>query len=355
MLHPRRLQGLALLPVAALVLTACGSTAGGGDDEKAAESSQTTPASSGEGESSPTEGGSSEEGAAEGPVEIEDNFGTVEVQRPPKAVVATDNGMFETLDSWGVELVAAPKPIIPEGISYPEEDEVKDLGSHREPNLETLVAAQPDLVLNGGRFADFRKDIEKLVPEAALVELTPRDGEPLDDELKRQTTALGEIFGKQSEAKKLNEALDAEVKRFEKTYDPEQTVMSVIVSGGEIGYVAPTFGRTMGPLYDVLGLEPALEVEGASEDHQGDDISVEAIAKSNPDIILVMDRDAAVAADEEGYQPAKEIIESSEALQKVPAVKEGKVFYMPNDAYTNGGIETYTEFIGQVADGLEGK
>ncbi len=128
--------------------------------------------------------------------------------------------------------------------------------------------------------------------------------------------------------------------------------MGVNVSGGEIGYVAPSNGRTLGPLFDILGLTPALEVEG-SDDHQGDDISVEAIADSNPDIILVMDRDAAVAADEATYQPAAQVIEGSEALKNVNAVKNGNVIYMPNDTYTNEGIQTYTEFLNMIAEQLE--
>ncbi|WP_374928467.1 siderophore ABC transporter substrate-binding protein [Kytococcus sedentarius] len=327
-------RGFVLLSVAALSVTACGA-------EDSAEAGGNSGSGSGE--------------QAAGTVSVEDNHGTQEVASPPKNVVATDNGIFETLDSWGVELKAAPKRLVPEGLGYKTSEDVVDLGTHREPDLEAVVAAEPELVLNGSRFAQFKGDFEKLVPDATIVELDPREGEGLDSELKRQTTALGEIFDKSSEAEELNKALDAEIERVKKAYDSEQTVMGLITSGGELGYVAPSNGRTIGPLFDILGLTPALEVEGGSDDHQGDDVSVEAIAESNPDIILVMDRDAAVAADEEGFQPAAEIIEKSEALKDVPAVKNGHVFYMPKDTYVNEGIQTYTEFLATVADGLGDK
>src|SRR5699024_9860138 len=98
---------------------------------------------------------------------------------------------------------------------------------------------------------------------------------------------------------------------------------------------------------------PALEVDNASDDHQGDDISVEAIAKADPDWLLVMDRDAAVAAEEEGYTPAAQLLEKSEALGDVTAIKEGNVVYLPADTYTNDGIQTYTEFFTAFADELE--
>jgi iron complex transport system substrate-binding protein len=127
----------------------------------------------------------------------------------------------------------------------------------------------------------------------------------------------------------------------------------VNVSGGDIGYIAPGLGRTLGPVFDFAGLTPALEVEGSSDNHQGDDISVEAIAEASPNWILVMDRDAAVSADDPAYAPAAEIVESSEALAGVPAVQDQQIVYMPADTYTNEGIQTYTEFLNDFADALE--
>ena len=166
---------------------------------------------------------------------------------------------------------------------------------------------------------------------------------------------LGEVFGKQDEAKTLGEDLDAQVARVKEAYEPGDTVMAINTSGGELGYIAPTVGQTFGPVFDLFDLEPALEVEGASDDHQGDEVSVEAIAKADPDWILVLDRDAAIAADEEDYTPAKQLIEDSEALQDVTAVKEGQVVFAPADTYTNEGIQTFTEFFEDFADALEGK
>ncbi len=287
-------------------------------------------------------------------VVIEDNHGKQTVATPPKKVVSTDNRTFETLQSWGIPLAAAPRGLMPTTNPYRDDDSIVDLGTHREPKMESVVAAEPDLIINGQRFAEKYDEFKKLAPEAAIVELDPRDGKPFDAELKRQTTALGEIFAKQDQASKLNQDFAAAIARAKAAYQSGQKVMAVNVSGGEIGYIAPSKGRTLGPVFDMLGLTPALEVAGASDDHQGDDISVEAIAKSNPDWILVLDRDAAIsAATESSYKPAKQVLEGSAALKNVTAVKQGQVLYMPNDTYTNEGIQTYTEFLNQLADALE--
>ena len=103
-----------------------------------------------------------------------------------------------------------------------------------------------------------------------------------------------------------------------------------------------------------MKLTPALEVANASDDHQGDDISVEAIANSKPDVMLVMDRDAAIsAAEEPGYKPAADVLTGADALKNVPAVKNDVVVFAPEDTYVNEGIITYTEMLNAIADAFE--
>ena len=286
-------------------------------------------------------------------ITVEANSGQIEVPADPTSVIALDNRSFETLDSWGIELSAAAVSLMPDTIGYTTDDALVDIGNHREPDLEQIVALQPDLIISGQRFSQFNEQIAELAPDAVIVDLEPREGEPFADELKRQISVLGEIFDKQDEATSMIADFDAAIERAAAAYDDADTVMALNASGGELGYLAPGVGRTLGPVFDILSLTPALEVDGASDDDQGDDISVEAVADSNPDWILVMDRDAAVAADEPEYSPAADVIEGSEALTGVTAVQEGQIVYMPADTYTNEGIQTYTEFFNALADALE--
>ncbi|AMT92817.1 iron ABC transporter substrate-binding protein [Brevibacterium linens] len=288
-------------------------------------------------------------------IEVEDNNGKQTVASPPKSVVATDNRTFQTLSDWGIELSGGAVSLMSEDLDYTQDDSILDLGSHREPDLEKVVEAKPDLIVNGQRFAQFHDDLAKLAPGATVLELDPRDGEDFDAELRRQTEVLGEVFGKQDEAKKLVDDFDASIERAQAAYDDSDKAMGLITSAGDIGYAAPSVGRTVGPVFDILELDPALEVEEGSEDHQGDDISVEAIAKSNPDLMIVLDRDASFAPEErdEGSAPAAEVLEDSEALKDVPAIKDDKIVYFPEDTYLNEGIQTYTEFFNDFADKLE--
>ena len=127
--------------------------------------------------------------------------------------------------------------------------------------------------------------------------------------------------------------------------------MSVVVSGGNIGFSAPHSGRVWGPMYEIFGWVPALEVGGTTSDHQGDDISVEAIAQSNPDWIFVLDRDAAVSSATDAV-PAQDVIDNSPALKNTTAVSKGSIIYAPNDTYTNESIQTYLELFREFANTL---
>lgn len=322
----------ATLSVAALALTGCSSS----QSEETAESTESAAADA-------------------STITLEDNFGSKDITLPVESPAVTDNRAFSVLAQWDIDLAAAPLPLVPKSLrdTYNKDTVDVDLGSHKEPDLENLVAAEPDVVWNGQRFEQHQEDIEKLLEDAPVVDFEPRDGEDFFDELKRHTEALGQVFGHEEDAEKLIEDFDAAAERAKKAYSPEQKVMAVNTSGGEIGYIAPGVGRVYGPVFDLLGLTPALEVDNASDDHEGDDISVEAIAQSNPDWILVMDRDAAISKEGEKVTPGEKLVKDNAALKSVSAVKDGNVYVAPNDTYIDESIITYTEILNALADAFE--
>ena len=335
---------IALAAAGALTLGACSTSESG--TESATESAAGS-------ETAATEGASQSNDASDGTVTVTDNYGEKTVPSPPKRVVALDNRSFELLDSWGIKPVAAARQLVPNSIpGLADDEEIIDIGNHREPNLEAIVAADPDVIISGQRFEQYDEEIEKLVPDATLLDFEPRDGEPFDREVIRQTLELGEVFGKQVEAEQAVQEFTEAVQRARNAYNPEQKVMALNVSGGEIGYVAPGVGRVWGPLFGLIGFTPALEVDNASDDHQGDDISVEAIASANPDWLLVLDRDAGVKSITDSPE-ALSVINDSAPLKNVAAVKDGHVYVAPADTYTNESIITYTEILNQISEQLE--
>lgn len=335
-----------LAAVFALALTGCQSKSNNttSTETSASESAETTAA---------------ETTAAEAKtVEVTDIHGTVTVPVNPKTVVALDNRTFETLSDWGIKLAAVPKGVMPADSSYVADSEVQDIGNHSEPNLEIIAAADPELVIVGQRFSSYYEEIKKLVPNAAVVDLSfqiskeaGKSGESFTNGLKDSTITLGKIFNKNEEAEKLNADFDQAIEKAKAEYNGTDKIMSVVVSGGDIGFSAPVSGRVWGPLYEVFGWTSALEVSGATSDHQGDDISVEAIAQSNPDWIFVLDRDAAISSTKDAV-PAQDVINNSPALQNTTAITKGQVVYAPNDTYTNESIQTFIELFDNLAKSL---
>ncbi|MDR1188653.1 MAG: ABC transporter substrate-binding protein [Bifidobacteriaceae bacterium] len=323
--------GLAsLAAVAAVALAACGSASN--TDAGAANGS----------------GGPSQEPTAQATIEIEDNHGLVTVPVRPSRVVALDNRAFEALAQWDVELVAAPKSLMGDGVfpKYSEDQDLPDVGTHREPNLEVIVAAEPDLIIGGMRFASHYDAITQQNPGVPVIELSPRDGEDLNQEIKREMAALGQIFDREAEAQQAIDALDRSVGTAKDAYNGSDTVVGLLTSGGKISYAAPTTGRSVGVVFPALGLKPGIDKEASDQSH-GDDISVEAIAAAAPDWLIVLDRDGAVG--ESGAIAAKELIGQSEALAGVPAVAQDQVIYLDPSFYLTEDIFAYTALYDQIA------
>lgn len=288
-------------------------------------------------------------------VEVKDVTGVVKVNTNPKRVVSLDNRTFETLESWGVKLVAAPQDVISKELKYRTDKSIPNIGNHKEPNFEILAAANPDLVIIGQRFAGKEKTIKEIVPQATIINLNwqvdgkdgKNTGEALVNGLKTSTETLGKIFGKEKEAKELNDKFDASIAKVKKVYNNKDTVMGVTVNGQKIGYSAPGSGRVWGPIFEIFNLNPALKIKGGTNNHKGDDVSIEAIATSNPHVILVLDRTAATA--DGAYTPASEVITASAALKNVDAVKNNNIVYAPADTYLNESIQTYIKVFEDMA------
>ncbi|WP_424464179.1 siderophore ABC transporter substrate-binding protein [Pseudoclavibacter helvolus] len=321
-----RIQGAGLLVISALLLAGCAPA----DSAPAADADATA--------------------AASGTVTITDNHGEIEVPVNPQRVVALDNTTFQTLSDWGVELVAAPKPLM-ESV-WPDlagGDEVLDVGLHREPNLEAVIEAEPDLIIGGYRFRDYYDDLKAIQP--ATIEISARDGEEATSELKRQIEILGQIFDKEAEAAETIAAFDTAVADAKSAYNGTDSVVGLITSGGEIAYAAPGEGRGVGQLFPTIGLTPAIE-QAAEDASHGDDISVEAIAQANPEWMIVLDRDAGTG--EEGATAAADLIAGAEALQNVPAVQKNQIVYLDPSFYLDEGIQAYTGLYADVAEAFAG-
>ncbi|GAA2859431.1 ABC transporter substrate-binding protein [Microbacterium arabinogalactanolyticum] len=281
---------------------------------------------------------------AQYPVTVTDMAGNEVTIESADSVVVTDNRLFRLVADWGIDLSAAPRALMSPENPLKADESILDLGTHAEPDFEKVVEADPDLIVNGYRYGGHAEDMKKAAPDAAFIDMT-NDELSTDEYLVDSVELLGEVFGKQDEAKAVIDDLHAAVAAAKDAYDPDTTVMGLVTSGNEIRYSSPKDGRGSSIFFDLVGLTPALQSEGSTND-KGDDISIEAIAQSDADFFLVLDREAAFADSESS--PALELINSSSALATVPAVQNKAIYVMPDDFYLTEDIVAYTT----VLDGL---
>ncbi|MFD5224528.1 ABC transporter substrate-binding protein [Microbacterium sp. NPDC058342] len=280
------------------------------------------------------------------PVTVTDMAGNEVTIESADSVVVTDNRLFQLVSDWGVELTAAPRALMSPNNPLKAEEGILDLGTHAEPDFEKVVEADPDLIVNGYRYSGHAEDMQKAAPDAAFVDMT-NDELGTDEYLVDSVTLLGEIFDKEDEAQAVIDDFHAAVDAAKKAYDPETTVMGLVTSGNEIRYSSPEDGRGSSIFFSLVGLTPALESEGSAND-KGDDISIEAIAESDADFFLVLDREAAFADSESS--PARDLIAGSTALENVPAVKDDAIYVMPDDFYLTEDIVAYTTVLKELTE-----
>jgi len=281
---------------------------------------------------------------AQYPVTVTDMAGNEVTIESADSVVVTDNRLFRLVADWGIDLSAAPRALMSPENPLKADESILDLGTHAEPDFEKVVEADPDLIVNGYRYGGHAEDMKKAAPDAAFIDMT-NDELSTDQYLVDSVELLGEVFGKQDEAKAVIDDFHAAVAAAKEAYDPDTTVMGLVTSGNEIRYSSPKDGRGSSIFFDLVGLTPALQTDGSTND-KGDDISIEAIAQSDADFFLVLDREAAFADSESS--PALELINSSSALANVPAVQNKAIYVMPDDFYLTEDIVAYTT----VLDGL---
>ncbi|WP_369069943.1 siderophore ABC transporter substrate-binding protein [Kineococcus terrestris] len=276
-------------------------------------------------------------------VVVSANNGEVEVPAEPLRVAVLDNTAFETVKAFGITPVAVPKPLLPgTGFEDWEADEsIADAGSHREPVLEAVSEAEPDLILGGYRFEDHTEQLSRIAPVLDLAPSEDHEGGYVES-LKRQTETLGEVLGHPEEAAALIADLEDSVAAAAAATGGESVFLAV-ASGGRIDNGASRLGRILEP----LDLVNVLADEGDAV-HSDSGLAPETIAQLNPDWMVVLDRDAAV--EEGATSPARQLVSEQEAWAGTTFTTQDQVVYLPPTFYVTEGVQAYTAVFDQITD-----
>lgn len=312
----RRLLPLLLVALAMTVFAA----ACGGDDE---DTSASAPSDGSTSTSSPA----AREPAGSEPTEIEvlHFSGTDTVPVHPETVVVFDLGVFLSLHALGVEVDALGglnAPIPNEYAEAVEKATAAKIGTAFEPDYEAVNALEPDLIIVAGRSSATYPEMKKIAP---TIDLT-LDNAAFLDSFRDRHEILGRIFSVEDKVAAELEKLEREIEDVASKAPQAGTTLFLMANGAEISAYGP--GSRFGLVHDLFGF-PAAESSLDQEATHGDVVSFEFVLDAAPELLLVLDRAAAIG--QEG--DAAEKILDNPLVAQTPAWQNNRVVYVDGFAW----------------------
>lgn len=268
----------------------------------------------------------------ENSVLIQHQADEVRVPLSPERVVLFDYGALDSFEELGIaeSIVGLPKHSMPKYLKkFKEDSSIENTGNLMEPNFQKINELEPDLILIGLRQVSDYKEFAAIAP-TIIYEL---DYENYVASVEKNIIQIGTIFEIEEKAKdranRLHETLD-----LEKSKVNNDSLRGLIVMYNDGKFSAYGKGSRFGIIHDFFGI-PAV-VEDLEVSRHGNSISSEFIQEHNPDLLYVLDRNAAIT-DEDIH---KESIENN-LIKQTEAYKNGKITYLSPDVWylSGGGIQ----------------
>lgn len=330
-----QIRTFVVVAVATLMLAACGGAADP-TTTAAAQGGDTTTSVAGE-TTTTTE-------ATPETVTVAHAQGETEVPFQPQRVVVFEYAALDTIDALGVDsVVGLVKGTLPPSLAHLDTDAVENVGTLFEPDYEAIAALEPDLVIVGGRSATTFEEMSKV---AVTIDLS-YGWEDFAETFDRNTRTIGTIFGLDAEVDSALSALETAIADVNAAAADAGNALIVMTSAGEVTAYGP--GSRFGAIHDQLGVTPAVpDVEAATH---GDAISFEFILETNPSILYVLDRDAAIGAEGEA---AAQVLDN-ELVHETDAWKNDRIVYLDSSNWylAYGGLRTFANGVQEIADSLD--
>ena len=258
----------------------------------------------------------------------DDNGRTVLFDKKPERIVVTSASFLEPLYAVGGSVVGRPesKTKVP-----PEAKEVPRIGRVYQIDAEKIIALKPDLViLNKGMN-------EKLIDtlNANYIKTLVLDMKSYED-VKREIGIFAALTGEKEKGEALVQKMDADINAVRTSIPQEKKRVAIIHSTGQ-GLSVQLDGSIAGSIAVMLGWEnTAAGMPALDKNPDAAPYSMETLVAQNPDIIFVtsMGEEAEIRASMEA------MFAESPAWQSVGAIRDGRVYYLPQEMFLfSPGIE----------------
>ena len=256
----------------------------------------------------------------------------LEVPYDPQRIAILDMASLDILDNLGVgdRVVGSASTSLDYLQTYAEDEDIVNLGTIKEADLEAVMACEPDVIFIGGRLSASYDVLSEIAP---VVYLSTDVEKGVVESVRDNAATIASMFGMEDKIETLMSDFDSRIQTLAEFAEGKNAIVGLCTSGsfnvlGNDGRCS-IIGKEIG--FTNLG-------DGDVTSTHGNETSFELIVELNPDYMFVLDRDAAIGT--EGAQLAQEIVEN-ELIQGTDAYKNGNIVYLEHPAvwYTaEGGV-----------------
>lgn len=338
----KKIMTLALSAVMAVSLAACGA---GGNSDSSSSGSTSTSGSSAVSDVSSASAASDASTASSGEEKQETitvkslnaNKEEVDLEVPydPERIAILDMACLDILDSLGVgdRVVGSASTSLDYLQDYVTDENIENLGTIKEADMEAVMACEPDVIFIGGRLSSSYDALSEIAP---VVYLSTDTEIGVVESVRKNASTIAAMFGLEDQVDELMADFDERIETLAAFAEGKTAIVGMCTSGsfnvlGNDGRCS-MIGREIG--FENVGVDA-----NADTSTHGNEASFEYVVEKNPDYIFVMDRDAAIGTD--GAQLAQDIMEN-ELVQGTDAYKNGQLVYLEHPAvwYTaEGGVQ----------------
>lgn len=253
---------------------------------------------------------------------INDDSGReIALSQKPQRIVVTSASFLEPLYAAGGEVVGRP---ISKNKSFEPAKNAADIGTVYQIDSEKLLACQPDLVIiNKGMNEKLSNILEENKIPFFVVDMKSYDS------VKKNIQTFAAITGQPEKGKKIIDDMDAKIKNITDKL-PKETKRVAILHSTAQGLSVQLEGSIAGNVTKILGWENvAAGMDSISGKSDTAPYSLETLIEQNPEIIFV----TSMGNIDEIKENINATIAENSAWQTIPAIKNGKLFFLPQDLF----------------------
>ena len=256
-------------------------------------------------------------------------------------------GALDTLDALGKGSIvtATPLSVLPAYLQQYKNATITDTGNMKEPNLDAIKQAKPQLIIIDGRQASHTEEFTKIAP---VINLSV-DAKNYLESTKNHINVLANITGTEETANNLIQSLDAKLSKAQSVAQAsDKKAIVAIHNDGKMILINASSSAAL--IHDVLHVKRAVPLAPQKTNGIGKPkpifIDNSFISKVKPDVIYVVDRSKAI-----GQSAMKDDFFNAKVLAK----SKTEVVYLTPDLWylSGGGAESLDRQIDEVIDALK--